>query len=70
MIDADARHLSDLAAVARGDATSASRAALYEWGVTLLVAYIWGDIDDQAYIDQTEDLMSSVALLNDAETDD
>jgi hypothetical protein len=68
VIDADAaRHLRDLSDVARGDATSASRAAIFTWGVTLLTAYVWGDMDDQTYIDQTEDLMNAVALLSDDE---
>lgn len=74
MIDApaphDAAHLRDLAAVARGETTAASRAALFLYGQELWMAYVYGDIDSETYLDALDELMTAVELLPDTGQND
>ena len=62
--------LAELAATARGEATEASRAALYAQGQALLLRYIWNDIDGDDFLDALVDFMNAVELLPDDERSD
>lgn len=68
--DLDAATLRDLADVSRGDAAMATRAALYQLGQGALIAFVYGDIDADAFIEAMEDVINDVALLADPERDD